>query len=163
MSINFIGKIGRGFGYGYKVVRKIGEETYAPYFEYFLRGGGGGTVVPENSTPDFLRRLVKTKITYRIHEKARLRHRRLTRTMHQPEQIYLAGFHLWKDIDYAQERLQQLKTFSPELELVVVKCSWSQPIAADDETVVVKSFTPLVELKPQEVVHGEGESEDEVE
>lgn len=157
MSINFIGKVNRGSGYGYKVVRKIDENTYAPYFEYFLRGGGGGTIVPENPSPEFLKRLVKTKITYQIYEKARLRHRRLSRTMHQPEQIYLAGFHLWKDIGYAYERLQVLQSVNPELDLVLVKCSWSQPIAADDETVVVKSFTPLVELKPQEVVHAEEE------
>ena len=157
MSINYAGKPSRNMGYGYKVVRKIDDETYAPYFEYFLRGGGGGTVVPDNPTPEFLKLIVKTKITYRIYEKARLRHRRLSRTMLPPEQIYLAGFHLWKDIDHAHERLEALQAYSPELVLVVVKCSWSQPIAADDDTVVVKSFTPLEELKPQEVVHGESE------
>jgi hypothetical protein len=159
MSIKFAGKPSRGFGYGYKVVRKVDDDTFAPYFEYFLRGGGGGTVVPENPTSDFLKCIVKTKITYRFYEKARLRHRRLTRTTIPPEQIYLAGFHLWKDVDFAQERLLALQTYSPELNLVLVKCSWSQPIAADDETVVVKSFTPLVELKPQEVVHGKDEVE----
>ena len=161
MSLKFIGRINRGSGYGYKVVRKIEEETYSSFFEYFLRGGGGGTVIPENPNPEFLKRLVKTKIVYRIYEKTRLRHRRLTRTIRIPEQIYLAGFHLWKDKDYAQERLLALQISCPELSLVLIKCSWSQPIAADDETVVVKSFTPLVELKPQEVVHGKSEGEDE--
>jgi hypothetical protein len=160
MSIKFISKLNRGFGYGYKVVRKIDEETYTPYFEYFLRGGGGGTVVPENPTPDFLKRIVKTKITYRFYEKARLRHRRLARTSIPPEQIYLAGFHLWRDADYAHERLLALQAFNPELNLVLIKCSWSLPVAADDETVVVKSFTPLEELKPQEEeIHGEEKEE----
>ena len=159
MSLKFIGRPGRGSGYGYKVVRKIEDETYTSFFEYFLRGGGGGTIVPENSSSEFLKRLVKTKIVYRIYEKAQLRHRRLARTLYLPENIYLAGFHLWKDKDYAQERLLALQVSCPELNLVLIKCSWSQPIAADDETVVVKSFTPQVELKPEEVVHDESEVE----
>src|SRR5574340_661170 len=136
MSIKFISKFNKGSGYGYKVVRKLDEETYAPYFEYFLRSGGGGTVVPQNPTPEFLKNIVKTKIIYRIYEKARLRHRRLTRTLLPPEQIYLAGFHLWKDESYTCERLFALRTASPELNLVMIKCSWSQLIAADDEIVV---------------------------
>jgi hypothetical protein len=155
MSLKFIGKVGRNFGYGFKVVRRIDDNTFAPYFEYFLRGGGGPTVLPDNPTPEFMRRIVKTKITYRMYEKARLRHRRLTRTMVPPVKIYLAGFHLWKDLDYAKERLEVLKIFSPELDLALVKCSWSQPIAADDDTVVVKSFTPLEEIITQEVIHAQ--------
>lgn len=148
MSLKFVGEVHRNFGNAFKVVRKIDDETFTPFFEYFLKGGGGGTELPENPTQEFLKKIVKTKITYRIYEKARLRHRRLARTICPPEKIYLAGFHLWKDEGYARERLEALIAGS-YLGLTLIRCSWSQPIAADNETVVVKSFTPLEEIVVQ--------------
>ena len=151
MSLKFLSKITRSYGIGYKVVRKIDDETYAPYFEYFLKGGGGGTELPENPTADFLRSVVRVRVTYRIYERARLKHRRVARTMYLPEKLYFAGFHLWTNLQFTRERLEVLRVLNPELSLTILKCNWAYPIACDDKTVVVKSFTPVEEILDDEI------------
>ncbi len=146
MSLKFLKKVFKPFGYGYKVVRKEADGVYHPFFEYFLRSGGGGTTVPTDASKDFMKMVVKVKVVYRSFEKTRLKHSRLAFTHCPPIRTYLAGFHLWLSVDYAKERLEALRVLNPELNLCIIKCTWSQPIARDDETVVVKSLVPLAEV-----------------
>jgi hypothetical protein len=139
-------------GFGYKVVRRLRvsvEGSYRPYFSHFMRSGIGGAVMANEEVPSYLKELVsKTQVTYYYNEVSRVRHKRLAKAL--DGQIYVAGIHLWLDLDYAKERFRALQILDEDPCLALVKFHWSSPYARDGETVVVSRATPVEEISVEE-------------
>lgn len=154
MCLRFVQQEKAQRGVGFKVVRKIGEGLFKPYFDFFLKNGFGGTLVGFSEPPAAMREIVlKTQVVYRANEFTRVRHKRLARALNN--QLFTAGIHLWLDEDYARERFRALKMLDNDPHLTLVKFRWSTPFARDNETIVVSRAMPVneIEVEEEEFVH----------
>jgi hypothetical protein len=149
MCLKFVEQEKTQRGIGYKVVRKIEEGLYKPYFTYFLKSCGGGTLVGYTEAPVSMRdRVTKTQVTYASNEFTRVRHKRIAHANNN--QLYTAGIHLWLDEVYAAERLRALRILDDDPNLVLVKFRWSGPLARDADTIVASRAMPVSEITIEE-------------
>lgn len=132
-------------GSGFKVVRRMGEGVYAPYFSYFLKGGYGGLPPDEEPSNCLKLNAIRNRTVYKTHETTKIRPRYFARALN--DQIYYAGIHLWINEMYARERLHALRVLDTDPNLVLVKFRWGGLIAHDDETVVATFATPIREVE----------------
>jgi hypothetical protein len=136
-------------GTGFKAVRKVSDGVYKPYFAFFLKSCGGGTLVGHTDAPPNMREMVtKTQVTYIVNEYTRVRHKRIAHAHNN--QLYTAGIHLWPDEMYAKERFRALKILDDDPNLVLVKFRWSIPLARDADIIVVSRAMPVVEVNVEE-------------
>jgi hypothetical protein len=147
-------------GRGFKVVRKVADGEYVPFFYYFLKGGHGGlpTDIP---VPKLLKPVaVKTQTVYKSFMTTRVKCNSFAHALNQ--QVYPAGIHLWLDESYAIERFHALRALDDDPRLTLVKFRWSNPVAFDKETVVVSVVRPIKEIKVQPLEESFDDEGDEV-